>query len=270
MRLFQPADKIYAFLRRDLLTGLRYRANLTMGVVAVGAELAAFYFLARSIGPAFRPQGMAYFPFLLVGTGFYTFLMMGVNSFLTGVQEAQQSGTLEVLMTTATPAPMLIFLSALSAFARNLPRMAIYFLGGIVLLSGGNLPRPNVPACIAVLFLSFAIAVAIGVFAAAFQLAIQKGSAVVWLFGSAAWFLTGALFPVASLPKPLHLVAEMIPITHCLSALRFALFEPAAASGLGKEIGILALFSLFLLPLSLALFGYTLRRARLEGSLSFY
>jgi hypothetical protein len=39
---------------------------------------------------------------------------------------------------------------------------------------------------------------------------------------------------------------------------------------LAGEIGILALFSLVLLPFSLMVFSYTLRRARLEGTLSFY
>jgi ABC-2 type transport system permease protein len=270
MRPSQFVDKTQAFLRRDLLTALRYRASFAMGTVTVAAELAAFYFLARSIGPGFRPQGMAYFPFLLVGTGFYTFLMMGINSFLTSVQEAQQTGTLEVLMTTATPAAAIIFLSALSAFARNLPRVVIYFLGGILLLSRTNLPRPDFLDCIAVLFLSFVIAVSIGIFTAALQVGIQKGSAVMWLFGSAAWFLTGTLFPVTALPQPLRVIAGLIPITHCLNALRFALFNPSMAGLLGREMAILAAFSLTLLPLSFVFFAYVLRYARLEGTLSFY
>lgn len=270
MKFFRLADKAYAFLRRDLLSGIRYRASFATDVVGALAELAAFYFLARSIGPGFRPQGMAYFPFLLVGTGFYTFLMLGVNAFLTSVQEAQQTGTLEVLMTTSTPAPTLVLLSALSAFARNIPRLAIYFLGGFLLLSAGNLPRPDFAGCAAVLTLSLAIAVAIGVFTAALQLAVQKGSAVLWLFGSAAWFLTGTLFPVTALPKPLHLLAAMIPVTHCLDAMRLALFHSGAEAALRQEIVILAAFCAVLLPASMMIFSYTLRRARLEGTLSFY
>jgi len=39
---------------------------------------------------------------------------------------------------------------------------------------------------------------------------------------------------------------------------------------LAHEILILALFSIVLLPSSLAIFSYTLRRARLQGTLSFY
>src|SRR5205807_8428931 len=84
-------DKMAAILRRDLLSALRYRNGFLLTAFASAAELASFYFLARAIGPGFRPEGVEYFPFLLVGTGFYTFLVMGIHSFVLIVQEAQQT-----------------------------------------------------------------------------------------------------------------------------------------------------------------------------------
>src|SRR2546428_1525423 len=193
-------DKMAAILRRDLLSALRYRNGFLLTAFASAAELASFYFLARAIGPGFRPEGVEYFPFLLVGTGFYTFLVMGINSFLHIVQEAQQTGTLEILMTTSTPAPVLIFLSAMSAFAGNTVQLLVYLGGGLLL--AGSLPQsPNVAGCIVIFGFSLVIAVAIGILAAALQLAIQKGSAVVWLLGFGIWFMTGTLFPVSTLPN---------------------------------------------------------------------
>src|SRR5437899_10940536 len=126
-------DKMAAILRRDLLSALRYRNGFLLTAFASAAELASFYFLARAIGPGFRPEGVEYFPFLLVGTGFYTFLVMGIHSFLLIVQEAQQTGTLEVLMITSTPAPILILLSATSAFAVHMVRSVIDLGGGLLL-----------------------------------------------------------------------------------------------------------------------------------------
>lgn len=111
MRLAQLLDKTAAIVRRDLLTAVRYRTGFLITGAGAAAELAAFYYLSRAIGPGFRPEGVDYFPFLLVGTGFYTFLVMGINAFLVIVQEAQQTGTLEILMTTSTPAPVLVFQS---------------------------------------------------------------------------------------------------------------------------------------------------------------
>ena len=269
MRLSALLDKMAAILRRDILTGIRYRTGFLLTAAAIVGELAAFYYLARAIGPGFRPQGLDYFAFLLVGTGFYTFLLMGINSFLQIVQEAQQTGTLEILMTTSTPGPVLVFLSAISAFARNSVQLLVY-LGAGLLVFGAPLPHPNIGGCVVIFALSVAIAVAIGMFAATLQLAVQKGSAVVWLLGSGAWFMTGTLFPVTTLPRPLRLVAQLIPITHSLDGMRLALLGGADFSTLSRQIAILAGFALILLPLSVLLLSYALRRARLDGALSFY
>src|ERR1700722_13078677 len=113
-------EKLHAILRRDVLTAVRHRTGFVVTMVGVLTELAAFYFLSRAIGPGFRPEGVAYFPFLLVGTGVYTFFVMSAQSFVNAVQEAQQTGTLEVLMTTATAPAELLILSSVSAFGGNL------------------------------------------------------------------------------------------------------------------------------------------------------
>ena len=269
MKLASLPDKMAAIARRDLLTAARYRNGFVLAAGGAAAELAAFYFLSRAIGPGFRPEGMDFFPFVLVGTGFYTFLIAGINAFLHIIQEAQQTGTLEVLMTTPTPPPVLVFLSAMSAFAGNTLYLLFYLAAGF-LLFGAPLQNINWPGCAIVLALSLLIAISLGVLAAALQLAIQKGSAVVWLFASGTWFLTGTLFPVTALPQPLRTLAEFIPLTHSLSGMRLALLQGASWAALLPEISALALFVAALLPLSLLIFSYTLYRARLQGTLSFY
>jgi ABC-2 type transport system permease protein len=118
--------------------------------------------------------------------------------------------------------------------------------------------------------LSLGIAIAIGIIAASVQIAVQKGSAVVWLLGSAIWFLTGTLFPVDSLPRALQTVASIIPLTHALTAMRLALVQGTSMHVLIRELVILTSFCALFLPLSLILFSYTLRRARMQGTLSFY
>ena len=259
-------DKTGVIFRRDALTAMRYRTGFVLGAAGAITELAAFYYLSRAVGPSFRPEGEEYFSFLLVGTGFYTFLLMGVHAFLQTVQEAQQTGTLEVLMTTATSPPVLVFLSAMSAFAANTLTLAFYLIAGLVF---GAPLRPNVGTSLAVFVLSVVVAAAIGLLAAALQLAVQRGSAVVWVLGSV-WFMTGTLFPVETLPKPLRHLADLIPITHSLEGMRLALLEGASLGGVGHELVILAIFALVLVPLSLLVFSWTLRRARLAGTLSFY
>jgi ABC-2 type transport system permease protein len=266
MNLTGLLDKTAVIVRRDALTAIRYRAGFLLGGAGALAELAAFYYLAQAVGPGFRPDGVEYFSFLLIGTGFYTFLLMGVHAFLQTVQEAQQDGTLEVLMTTATAPPVLVFLSAMSAFLVNTVTLAFYLIMGLVF---GAFLKANVLASIVVFLLSILLAVAIGLLTAAVQLAIQRGSSVVWALGSV-WFLTGTLFPVATLPRWLRDIAAMIPITHALDAMRMALIEGLSLREISGKLLILTGFVAVMLPLSLAVFSWALRRARLEGTLSFY
>ncbi len=51
MTLASLLDKTAAILRRDLLTAIRYRTGFLITVAGAAAELAAFYYLARAIGP---------------------------------------------------------------------------------------------------------------------------------------------------------------------------------------------------------------------------
>lgn len=262
-------DKISAILRRDFLTAIRYRAGLVALLLATGGELGAFYYLSRAVGPAFRPDGMSYFPFLLIGTGFFAFLMAGTHALLSTVQEAQQTGTLEVLLSTSTPPAELVLLSSASAFGRQLLQMVLYIGTGLLFCS---LPgrRTSLPAVAAVFVLSVCISAGLGLIAAALQLAMQKGSALLWFFGSIAWFLSGTLFPVNALPRPAQMISSLLPITYSLQAMRLALFQSDNHSALLAQLTALAAFAIVIFPVGAGVFSFSLRRARLQGTLSFY
>jgi ABC-2 type transport system permease protein len=261
-------DKLRAILRRDLLTAVRYRSGFIVTLVGVFTELAAFYFLSRAIGPGFRPDGVAYFPFLLVGTGIYTFFVMSAQAFLSAVQEAQQTGTLEVLMTTSTAPAELVILSAISAFSGKLLNLLVYLFAGVAIFRAST--HANFLSCFAVMIFSLAIALALGIAAATIQVAFQKGSAVIWLLGSGLWFLSGTMFPVNSLPHPLQILARGIPITYAIEGARKALLEGQSLASMSSTLATLAVFSLVLLPLALTALSVSLRRARRNGTLSFY
>lgn len=261
-------DKLYAILRRDLLTAVRYRAGFTFMVVSLLIQVAAFYFLARAIGPGFRPGGVDYFPYLLIGTGLYTFFVMSTQAFLSTIQQAQQTGTMEVLMTTSTAPSELVVLSSISAFAGNLLSLGAYVLVGIAIFRAPV--HANLLTAFAVLILSLVIALALGISAAALQVWMQKGSALVWLLGSGLWFLSGAMFPIENLPQPLQLVSRCFPLYYAVEGMRRALLEGEGMRSIAPMVGTLLAFSLVLLPLALWGLAFSLRRARQNGTLSFY
>ncbi|MFZ0478516.1 MAG: ABC transporter permease [Terriglobales bacterium] len=261
-------DKLLAILRRDLLTAIRQRSGVAMTFAGLFTELAAFYYLARAIGPGFHPGGVQYFPFLLVGTGVYTFFLMSAQAFLNAVQQAQQTGTLEVLMTTSTPPAELLILSAISAFAGSLVNLLVYLLAGVAVFRAAI--HVDLISCAVALVLSLAIALSIGVLAATVQIALQKGSALIWLLGSGLWFLSGTLFPVQSLPRPLELLARAAPLSYAIDAMRGALLEGRSVTTMAFTLAALAAFAVAMLPLALGALSLSLRRARQCGTLSSY
>lgn len=262
-------DKVAVVLRRDLLTSLRYRAAFWVQALAMLGEIAGFFYLARAIGPNFRPDGVGYYPFVLIGTAYSGIVVAGAYELVTAVHEAQLTGTMEVLMTTSTPPPMILFLNTASAFIGQAVKWGAYTVAGF-LLFGLSFRDANLPAMLLVLVLSMAIAISIGIAAAAVQVWIYKGTGVVWLVGSVTSLLTGSLFPVTALPEPLQKVSVLIPFTYSFDALRLSLLKSYGITELAGPIMVLAAYALVLLPGALVLFSWSLRRARLLGTLSAY
>jgi ABC-2 type transport system permease protein len=261
-------DKMRAILRRDLLTAIRHRSGFAFTLIGVLMELAAFYFLSRAIGPGFRPDGLEYFPFVLVGTGVYTFFVMSAQAFLSAIQEAQQTGTMEVLMTTSTEPAELVVLSSISAFAGNLVSLTVYLLAGVLVFRAAT--NADLLSCVLVLVLSAAVAVALGIAVAALQITLQKGSAVLWLLSSGLWFLSGAMFPRTSLPRPLEWLARIVPVTYAIDGMRMALLQHKSVIAMAPTLAALAGFGVVMLALALWGFSLSLRQARRNGTLSFY
>ena len=269
MRLAGVADKFYAIFRRDLLTALRYPGASWMLVVSMLAELASFYYLSRAIGPRFRPDGMDYFPFLLVGTSFYSYLLAAASGLVSNIREAQTTGTIEVLMTSSTSAPWVVILSAFSVFLERTLYFALYLAAGFTLV---QLPAEgiNLLGCAAVFLLSLVLSVALGIGAAALQITLQRGGSAVWLFGLASSLLTGTMFPISALPAPIQKVSAMIPFTYSINGLRRALLTGGSLTELAPSLLVLSGFALLLLPASILLLSRALRHARYAGTLSFY
>jgi ABC-2 type transport system permease protein len=260
-------EKIIAVLKKDAITALRYRNGFILSSLAQVAQLATFYCLARAVGPQFRPEGMPYFLFLLIGTGLYTFLLTGTHSFLKTIQECQQTGTLEVLLTTSTPAAVLVSLGALSAFGEGLLQFVVYIGAGIFLFPPAL--HVSVVACLLAFGFSILSAFAIGLFAAGMQISMHKGSAVLWVLGSGAWLMSGTLFPVTALPKPVQMFSYLIPFTHSLTAMRLAMFG-GNFGPIVRELVILVVFAIILVPTGIMFFSWMVRQARQNGTLSFY
>ena len=258
------AWKAFAFFKRDLLVDLSYKLSFAFGAIHIFITIAAFFFLAGLIG-ARSLQGYDAFAFILIGLAVSAYMTTCLVCFTQVVRDAQVTGTLKAVLVTPTSATEFLTCSSLYPLARAMLDATIYGIGGIAF--GLSLARINPLAAIVVLVASLLAFSSIGLLSATFILIFKRGDPLLWLFGSGSWLLGGVMYPADVLPQWLRRIGELLPITHALRALRATLLSDATMATVLPEIAVLTMYALVGLPVSIVVFNFGLKRARISGTL---
>lgn len=264
--------KIGWFFLRDLAIARSYRVLFLFEMVETLLGVAAFYYLSRFIEvPAFarvQPAG-GYFAFAVVGFAFFDYLTVALNAFDQSLEEARRNGTLEYLLVTQTSLPVILAGSAIYPFVVLSLRTTVY-LGWAVLLFQFPVSQANWVGAVLVLAASVLAFAGLGVLSASYSLLFKRGNPVKWLFLGVAGLVSGIMYPVTVLPPLLQALARLVPVTYSLEGMRIALLQHASISALWPTLRALLLFALVLLPVSLAVFSWALRRTKVTGTLTHF
>ncbi len=264
---------LLAFLIRDFYTEISYRFAFLVGIGGILFRAFIFYFLAQLIGDSAAPlladYGGDYFAFVIIGIALGGYFGVGLSGFATALRQAQTTGTLEALLMTPVPVPMVIVGSAMWSYAYTTFRVLVYLLVGVLLL-GLNLSAANVPAALLILLLGIISFASIGILAASVIMVVKRGDPVTALFGNLATLVGGVYYPIDVMPDWLQAVAKLLPITYALNGMRAALLNGASWAELAPDLWALLVFCLLLFPLSLFVFRFAVNRARADGSLAQY
>jgi ABC-2 type transport system permease protein len=76
------------------------------------------------------------------------------------------------------------------------------------------------------------------------------------------------LFPTSILPSWLQFIARFNPVTYALDGMRAALLSGANVLAVRKPVGVLLLIAVILLPFSMVVFSWALRRTKTTGTLT--
>lgn len=262
-----------AFLRRDLHSELSYRISFFLQFLNIFFSVAVFYFVARLLGDSvstyLAPYGGDYFSFVLIGIAFGSYFGVGLSSFSRELRTAQTTGTLEAMLSTPTRLSTIILSSAQWSYLITTLRVLIYLLIGTMFLDV-ELGHANYVAALVVLILTVISFSSLGIIAASFIMVLKRGDPVTWIFGTVSNLLGGIYYPVSVMPGWMQQLANFIPVTYALRAMRLALLQGAGFDVLWGDILALGIFSVILLPLSLLCFGFAVRLARIDGSLAHY
>lgn len=261
-------EKLAAVLKKDALSSMRYSTSFLFRGIVLLVELGGIYFLAKAIGSGYKPEGMEFYSYLLIGTAFLDLTVASIASFVQNTMEAQVSGTFEVVMSTSTPGSTVLFLSVASTILGRLTHTFLYLLLG-TLLFPTQLRAPDPLAVVVVGAVALVLVASAGMLAAALQVVTLRGAALVWLISVTAGFFSGVMFPIETLPSPLVDIARLNPFAITLDALRSIFVQGASISEIPRLVPLLitATISAVLGPWA---FSRALQHARLRGTLAQY
>jgi len=259
------------FFQRDVRIASTYRSPFVLELFEALFGAAMLYYVARFVdSPELRqalPQGTSYFAYSLVGFVFFDYLHTAVDAFDHSLEEARDTGTLEPLLVTQAPLPIMMIGSVMYPYALTTLRVAVY-LGWGSLLFGFPLRSANWFSVVVVLIATLLSFSGLGVFSSAFLLLFKRGNPSKWFFVGISSVVGGMLFPISVLPEWLRIIARLNPVTYALEAMRSALLDGANVLAIARPLLMLFLFALVLLPTSMLAFSWALRRTKINGTLS--
>jgi len=265
--------KPLAFFIRDVVNESSYKFAFITHFAGIVFSVLSLYFLSRLVGDAAVPRlekyGGDYFSFLLIGVAFAGYMQAALNSFSASIRDAQTTGTLEAMLITQTGIPTIMISSSLYNFFITSVRIFVYLLFGVIAF-GLDMKNANLPGTLLILGLTVVCFSSVGILSAGFVMVLKKGDPFNWVFTSASWLLGGIYYPISVLPEWVQLFSSFLPITHSLEGMRMALLQGRSMSALLPSIVSLAIFALIMLPVSIWFFKYSVRIAKLNGSLAQY
>ncbi len=265
--------KLFAFIVRDFNIERSYRLAFILRYLGVFLSIATFFFIAKLFGKGassyLKAYGGDYFSFVLIGIAFSGFLTTGLNSFSRSISSAQAQGTLEAMLVTPTSLASIILNSSLWNFLFTSFNVIVYLIIGS-LVFGVNLTKANLGAALLIMVITIVVFSGIGIISASFIMVLKRGDPINWIFGSLSSLMGGTFFPITVMPAWLQKFSYLFPIFYSLRAMRQALLLGYSFADLSVDLIILGGMAVVIMPLSIIIFNYAVRQAKIDGTLVTY
>jgi ABC-2 type transport system permease protein len=265
-------SRVLALARAGFLTDASYRVGMLISLAGLVATMVPVYLIARAMQPmmegVIRGQGGEYFAFVLVGMMTTYFVATATGALPGAVSSGVRNGTLEALL--ATPASLPTLLAGLAAYP-----LLWTLLRGCVLVATGTLLGARfawggAAASLVILALIVLAYVPFGLIGAALTLAFRTTGPLQQAVLTVSMLLGGVYYPTHVVPAWIRPLADAVPLTYGLRALRRTLLEGAPPLAVAGDVGALALFALGGMAVGAGALAWALRYARRTGTLAQY
>ena len=272
-RFREEARKLPAFLRRDLLVALSYRAIFLGDIVALVVQALLFTFIGKLIDssamPSYNGQQASYMQFAIIGVAVGAFTQLGLGRAATAIRGEQLLGTLDPMLATPTEVETIQVGSVMFDLVYVPVRTAVFFLlmfalYGLEYQWSGALPS------LLIMMLLIPSVWGLGVVGAAAVMTFRRGTSTVGLAGMFIALASGAYFPITLLPEWLQSIMRATPMAIALERIRDALIGGTGWTGIGAATALLLAWAVGSLAVGLTAFRAALSRERRLGTLGLY
>lgn len=266
-------SKLYMFFWRDWVEARSYKIGFLLSFATIALPFVLIIFLGRLFDDvdieSLQRYGGNYVAFAMVGLLVTSFSGTALNAFASTLRRAQIMGTLEVLISTKTSIPTVMFGWALYPFFRATLSAVVIATGGFLIL-GIALENVNVLGMLLILVAMVVTMCSVGIMAASFTLLFKQGDPFTRLIALGSGLLSGMLFPVELMPTWLQYIAKVLPHTYAIEGMRLAMLTGATTAEILPALMVLGLYAVILVPIAFLVFEFAIVRAKKEGSLAHY
>jgi ABC-2 type transport system permease protein len=266
-------NKLFAFVRRDVLVLLSYRLAFLADIANLAFQSVTFYFVSLMIDPATMPEyggtTASYMAFVGIGIAFGAFMQIGLGRVVSAIRNEQVLGTLESLFMTPTR-PLTLQVGLVVYDLIYVPIRTVIFLGIVMGAFGVRFDLGAVAPALAVLFLFIPMVWGLGMMGAGAVLTFRRGGGVVGFIGAAVSIASGAYFPLELLPEPLAATLALSPVAVAFDAARRTLIGGEGWAQISGDLIYLAVSAIVSLAIGLWAVRAAILRERRMGTLSHY
>ncbi len=263
----------FSFIKKDFLSEASYKLHFLMQLAGILISSLTFFFLSKlfdhNMNTHLKPYGGDYFSFVLIGFAFSNYLQVSLQGFGATIRESQLTGVMEMLLITETRLTTIIISSSLYRFILTSVHILLFLILGVTVF-GMNISNANYLAAFIILVLTISSSSCLGILSASFVVIFKKGDPISWLFSSLSWLIGGVYYPISILPEWLQNLSYMVPTRYSLEGMRLALLQGYSIQELLSNIAGLVFFTVIMLPLSLVIFQYAVKKAKVDGTLTQY
>jgi ABC-2 type transport system permease protein len=265
MTLLQELDKIYYFMKRDIISFSTYKTNIILSVVSAlfGALSYAFLGANATVPSVTQAYNMPFTTYLLIGLAFNTYLSQS----LTLVQRTINPWSLEEVLVSPTGLVTFIVGSSLWGFIWSTLVIAVYLAVGI--FAFGVILSVNIIGTILVVGLGIGTFIGFSMIGAGILILTKQGDPITTIITIATNLFGNVLFPPAVMPVQLQIVSFFVPQYYFFTCIRPMLTGQAIGAIL-PDLAVLTLMCIIILPLGYLIYAWCLKTARKSGTLSWF